>query len=311
MRSRCILVLVFTVAVSGCVSPRVPGLSIESVSTRSLPDPAKVLVLLPPSYEARPGRRYPVLYFLHDGYGNAKTLQSSGVASQIETLMAQGRLPEFLIVAPGAPGSWFSDSYDGVHRYEEFLTGDLIRQIETRYRVLPGKAHRGITGISMGGYGAFKLALKHPDLFGAVSSLSGALIPIQWDDLVRYNWFARWTLKRVFGPTREQNSLASNDVWEILREMNFEKPPFEAHLRAGTEDIYGLDGVAAQFGAFLTEHGVVSTVVLEPGGHEWSYWRRGMIAIARWHGKMFAYDPRVVRLQSSVLGSDGGLPTDN
>jgi len=39
---------------------------------------------------------------------------------------ASGDLPEFLLVAPGAPGSWFSDSHDGIHRYEEFLTGDLI-----------------------------------------------------------------------------------------------------------------------------------------------------------------------------------------
>jgi putative tributyrin esterase len=290
LRHGCRVVLFLALAVSGCVSPRVPGVSIENVSTRSLPDPAKVLVLLPPSYRVRPERRYPVLYFLHDGYGNERTLQSKGVAAAIESLMAQGKLRDFLVVAPGAPGSWFSDSYDGVHRYEEFLAGDLIRQIEARYRVLPGKAHRGITGISMGGYGAFKLALKHPDLFGAVSSLSGALIPIQWDDLARYNWFARWTLKRVFGSNRERNSLASNDVWEILRGLHFEKPPFAAHLRAGTEDVYGLDGVAAQFGAFLTEHGVVATVVLEPGGHDWSYWRRGMVSIADWHARMFAYD---------------------
>jgi putative tributyrin esterase len=283
-------ILFLCCSVPGCVSSSVPGVAFERMATASLPKPATFLVLLPPSYATEPARRYPVLYFLHDGYGNARTLESSGVAREIQARMAEGSLREFLVVAPGAPGSWFSDSYDGVRRYEEFLTGDLIRQIEGRYRVLPGKESRGITGISMGGYGAFKLALKHPDLYGAVSSLSGALIPIEWEDLARYNWFARWTLKRVFGSRREHNSLSSNDIWEILRELHFDEPPFAAHLRAGTEDIYGLDGVAAQFGAFLTEHGVAASVVLEPGGHEWSYWRRGMISIARWHARMFAYD---------------------
>src|SRR5207244_34857 len=196
---RGILVLALVCLAGGCVSSQVPGISVESIATRSLPEPAKVLVLLPPSYAREPARRYPVLYFLHDGWGNERSLDSSGVAAKLRPLMSQGRLPEFLLVAPGAPGSWFSDSHDGIHRYEEFLTGDLIAEVEKRYRVLAGKQARAITGISMGGYGAFKLALKHPDLYGAVSSLSGALIPIAWEDLDRYNAFARWTLKRVFG----------------------------------------------------------------------------------------------------------------
>jgi S-formylglutathione hydrolase FrmB len=247
-------------------------------------------VLLPPSYESEPSRRYPVLYFLHDGYGNARSLESSGVAEKIYAAMAAGGLPEFLIVAPGAPGSWFSDFHDGVHRYEQFLTGDLIAKIEKRYRVIAGKRARGITGISMGGYGAFKLALKHPDLYGAVSSLSGALIPIEWDDLARYSAFARWTLKRAFGSRRDDNALAANDIWVILRGKHFEAPPFAAQLRAGTEDVYELNGVAAQFGTFLAEHGVPASVILEPGGHDWTYWRRALLPLVAWHGRMFAYD---------------------
>lgn len=273
-----------------CATARVPGLALERIETRSLPEPAKVLVLLPPSYGNAPSRRYPVLYFLHDGYGNARTLESQGVAAAIRARMAAGDLPEFLVVAPGAPGSWFSDSLDGVHRYEEFLTGDLISEVEKRYRVLAGKRARGVTGISMGGYGAFKLALKHPDLFGAVSSLSGALIPIDWDALERYNAFARWTLKRVFGSRRDDNALAANDIWVILRGLHFDEPPFAAQLRAGTEDVYGLNGVAAQFGSFLTERGVPASVVLEPGGHDWSYWRRAILTLVQWHGQQFSYD---------------------
>ena len=61
-----------------------PGLSLERVATRSLPEPARVLVLLPPSYGSEPERRYPVLYFLHDGFGSVRTLESSGVAAEPE-----------------------------------------------------------------------------------------------------------------------------------------------------------------------------------------------------------------------------------
>jgi S-formylglutathione hydrolase FrmB len=276
--------------VAGCVSARVPRLFLERIPARSLAEPADVLVLEPPSYSRSPSRRYPVLYFLHDGYGNARTLEAEGVAAELYRRMADERLAEFLVVAPGAPGSWFSDSHDGKRLYERFLAEDLPREIENRYRVRPGKSARAITGISMGGYGAFKLALKRPELYAAVSSLSGALIPFEPEDLARYNWITRWTLKRVFGKDPRDNAFAQNDVWRILKDRQFESPPFAAHLRAGTGDVYGLGRVAAQFGAFLTDHGVPATVVLESGGHDWSYWRRAMVAIAEWHGKNFTYD---------------------
>ena len=290
MKRRVLRAFLLACLAAGCASSRVPGVSIERIPTASLPEPAKILVLLPPSYAKDTARRYPVLYFLHDAWGDARSLDSNGVAAKLEALMSRGDLPEFLLVAPGAPASWFSDSRDGVHRYEEFLTGDLISQIETRYRVRGEQGARGITGISMGGYGAFKIALKHPGLYGSVSSLSGALIPFDWDDLARYNPFARWSLKHVFGSSREENSLAANDVWEILGALHFDRPPFAAHLRAGAQDVYGLNGVAAQFGAFLMQHGVPATVVLESGGHDWAYWRRAMLSIAAWHGRQFSYD---------------------
>jgi len=257
-----------------------------------MPSPVRCLVVLPPSYAASPERRYPVLYFLHDGWGNGRTLEQRGVAKEARRRMADGRLPEFLIVAPDAPGSWFSDSHDGVHRFEQFLVEDLPRWVESHYRGIPAQSARGITGISMGGYGSVKTALRHPDLYGTVSSLAGALIPIGWKDLERYNWITRYTLKRVFGTDAQNNSLDENDPWIVLWKLCFEKPPFVVHMRGGTEDFYGLERVAVQYGMLLNERGVPTTVVLEPGTHDWRYWRTAMIDILAWHAARFEYDPR-------------------
>jgi len=286
-----VLVLVAAAAATARTSVPGPNVRVEKIATAALPKPVEVLVVAPPSYASSPGRRYPVLYFLHDGYGDGRTLARRGIAAQVLARMADGRLPEFLIVAPDAPGSWFSDSHDGKRRYEEFLTGELPRAIQERYRVLPGKRARGITGISMGGYGAVKTALKHPGLYASVSSLSGALIPFGWDELERYSFVARYTLKSVFGKSRQDNTLDANDAWHILWGLCFEAPPFEVELRAGTEDVYGLDGVAAQYGMQLNDSGVPTTVILEPGGHDWSYWKRAMLDILAWHGARFEYDP--------------------
>jgi S-formylglutathione hydrolase FrmB len=265
---------------------------IETFATPELPGPNEVLVVRPPSYDASPGRRYPVLYFLHDGYGDVRSLDRRGVAAAALARMREGTLPEFLIVAPDGPGTWFSDSHDGKTRFEQYLVGGLPRAIEARYRVVPGKAGRGITGISMGGYGAVKTALKHPDFYGAVSALSGAIIPFGWDELPRYSLVARFTLMRVFGRTKEDNTLDANDAWLLLWNRCFDPPPFEVELRAGTEDAYSLDRVAAQYGILLNERGVPTTVLLEPGGHDWSYWKGAMLDILAWHGARFEYDPR-------------------
>ena len=289
------LLVFLTLAIAGCVTVRAPGVLYSNIPSKSLPSPAECLVLEPPSYARSPQRRYPLLVFLHDGYGNVRTLDRRGVAADLAARMADGRLPEFFVVAPGASGSWFSDSRDGKRRWEEFLTGDLLEELGRRYRIVPGRNGRAVTGISMGGFGAVKIGLKHPDVYGAVSALSGALIPIQWEDLARYNWITRLTLKRVFGNRPDANTLAENDVWEILHDRRFERPPFAAHLRAGSEDFYGLDGVAAQFGSYMNEHGIPTEVVLEPGDHDWSYWRRALVAVAEWHAGRFSYDAEGAR----------------
>jgi len=141
----------------------------------------------------------------------------------------------------------------------------------------------------MGAYAAVKTALKHPDLFGSVSSLSGPLVPISWEDLERYGSRMRSDLRRIFGDSPQDNSLAENDVWELAR-GRFEASPFAVRLMAGTEDPYGLAGVAAQFGTFLNDQGISTTVVLSPGEHRWSYWGRALIEVCGWHANRFSYD---------------------
>jgi len=277
-------------ALSCASSPPPEGVRFDRVSTSNLTGPNEVCVVLPPSYDRSPERRYPVLYFLHDGYGDGRTLVRRGVAADALAAMRAGELPEFVIVAPDGPGTWFSDSYDGSEKFEQFLAGDLPREIASHYRILEDASSRGITGISMGGYGAVKTALKHPGEYGSVSSVSGAIIPFEWEELQRYSWIARFTLMRVFGRSAEKNSLIANDAWHILWGLCFDRPPFVAELRAGTSDVYGLDGVAAQYGMLLNERGVPTTVVLEPGGHDWEYWRGAMKAVLEWHGRRFAYD---------------------
>src|ERR1700691_5255406 len=132
--------------------------------------------ILPPSYDADATRRYPVLYFLHGLGENEQILIASGGLSLIEEMWEHKQLGEFLIVTPAAGSSFYIDSRDGRTRYEDFMVQEFLPFIEKHYRVHPGRAFRGVDGISMGGFGALHLGFHHPELFASVSAHSAAII---------------------------------------------------------------------------------------------------------------------------------------
>lgn len=125
-------------------------------------------VALPVGY-ARSQQRYPVLYLLHGWEGDETNWVK---LTHLVELASQYRL---LIVMPRAENSWYVNSATRpADRYEDAMTHDLIAEIDANYRTIATRHERAIAGLSMGGYGAMLYTLKHPELFGAAASLSGA-----------------------------------------------------------------------------------------------------------------------------------------
>ncbi|HEV2112498.1 MAG TPA: alpha/beta hydrolase-fold protein, partial [Terriglobales bacterium] len=133
-------------------------------------------VLLPDSYDKSPGERYPVLYFLHGLGDNEQTLINTGAWDIVESLRREHKISDFLIVSPQGDHTFYINSADGDFRYSDFFLKEFMPFIERKYRVRAGRKYRGITGMSMGGYGALRFAFAYPALFGSVSAQSAALI---------------------------------------------------------------------------------------------------------------------------------------
>jgi enterochelin esterase-like enzyme len=133
------------------------------------------LICVPPSYEKEPARRYPVVYWLHGGFGNAR--QGAWTVEHLDRGIRSGLVPETIIVlAQALPVGWYVNSKDGKRPVEDVVIKDLIPHIDATFRTLARRESRGIEGMSMGGYGALHLGMKHPNLFGAISAVAPAIL---------------------------------------------------------------------------------------------------------------------------------------
>jgi enterochelin esterase-like enzyme len=134
-----------------------------------------VLVFLPPSYTTEKKRRYPVVYALH-GYsiGAEQWSKEIHVPQTIEGAFAQGAR-EMIVVLPDSKtlhnGSMYSSSVT-TGDFERFIAHDVVAYIDAHYRTIPARTSRGLVGHSMGGYGASRIGMKHPDVFGSLYIMS-------------------------------------------------------------------------------------------------------------------------------------------
>jgi len=153
---------------------KVHGTSLEGNLEGDSPD-RDVFVYLPPSYQREPNRRYPVVYTLH-GYGlHAEQWVGFANFASLEKDLAAGTAKEMILVSPDAfslhNGSFYSNSRT-TGDWETFLATELVGYIDSHYRTLANRASRGLVGHSMGGYGTFRLGMKHPEVFSSLYSMS-------------------------------------------------------------------------------------------------------------------------------------------
>jgi S-formylglutathione hydrolase FrmB len=141
----------------------------------------RVVVYLPPSYADEPTRRYPAIYLLHGYQGSCKQWRAGGwdIRKVMDRLIAGAKVREMIVVMPDAKnryGGGFYTNSATMGNWEDFVVADLVSFIDQKYRTLAQPSSRGIAGHSMGGYGALRLAMKHPDTFSAVYGLSAACL---------------------------------------------------------------------------------------------------------------------------------------
>ena len=264
----------------------------RSAPSKILGHPVSYCVFLPPGYDAEKQQKFPVLYFLHGLGENSQTLLDAGGWNLIENLWEEKRIGEFLIVTPSADRTFYINSRDGKVRYEDFFIREFLPFIESHYRIRADRHDRGISGISMGGYGALRFAFRYPQLFGSVSVHSAALVAKLPDMQVsnpQSDVLAR-LMGNAFGSPFDRTFWNRENPFTLVE--NGSRPQgMKIYFDCGTEDRFGFDAGAQAFHDLLLKKKIPHEFHLYPGGHDWTYFAEHFPASLEFESRAFGLNP--------------------
>lgn len=258
-----ILMLLTFVSLTAATPAKVQGDTV-TVATKNLSSPMKVLVVQPSQAFDNPEKRFPVVYMLN-GYSGDYSSWSKTQPALDSLATAYG----MILVCPDGRDSWYWDSpVDPGMQMESFFIEDLIPFIDANYPTIKKKEQRAITGLSMGGHGAMWLAMRHPDIFGNVGSMSGGV------DIRPFP--KSWKMKDRLGEYD-----ANKDVWEshtvavLAENLDKDKVKLNIIFDCGTSDMFAK--VNDQLHQTLMQKGIPHDYISRPGGHSHPYWRNSIL----------------------------------
>ena len=266
------------------------------------------VVYLPADYDAKPDARWPVFYYLHGLTGDETNWVRGAHLDKAADAMGLAAI----VVMPDGDDSFYADSprtidydkciADGTglfvpkmqshrktcvrhHMYETYIVKDLIGDVDARFRTLARRESRAIAGLSMGGFGALELAMRHPELFAAAASHSGVdsmlyIGPHPYEkgkvSLVTdpKTWgagslgeFGAW-VRSIFGD--DLAHWQGYDPASLAQKL--EPGKLALYLDCGTEDDFALNDGAAYLHDLLLDRHIEHEFFLGPGRHDMAFW---------------------------------------
>jgi S-formylglutathione hydrolase FrmB len=231
----------------------------------------KAAVVLPNSY-AKSKLSYPVLYLLHGAYGhfndwltktpNKNLVQQLSDQYNVIIVMPEGETFSFYLDSPVNKGSQF----------ETYITKEVVEKIDLRYRTINDRKGRAITGLSMGGHGALYLSTKHPEVYCAAGSMSGA---VDMGSIITPESKEKITklMEPVFGAEgKSQEVYASYAVLNMVAKMKSNK--LALIIDCGFDDFL-LESNRELHRRLLYDK-VAHDYIERPGAHTWEYWENAL-----------------------------------
>jgi len=202
---------------------------------------------------------FPVFYLLHGlSDDHSAWVRRTSIERYVEGL------PLIVVMPDGGRGFYVDAKKRPNYAWDTYITRDLAGFVDSTFQTIPGRRGRVIAGLSMGGYGALAIALRHPDMFCAAASHSGAV-----GFASRPLWKEKWW-RAEFDPVLGKNPKGGpDDLAKLVTTMDKSRLP-ALHIDCGKKDF--LIGENRAFHRLLNKHKVPHVYREHPGQHNWEYW---------------------------------------
>ena len=230
-------------------------------------------VVLPDSYKKNKSS-YPVLYLLHGGGGHFRDwLTSTPDKMLVKNLADQYNL--IIVMPEGEAFGWYLNSpVNKESQFETYIIDEVIGKVDKTYRTVKDRKGRVVTGLSMGGHGSLYLSTRHPDLFCAAGSMSGAL------DLNWSNWKispdfltrVKQGFQTLIGDTTNMVLYESYSVVSMTDKMKTNN--VKLIIDCGVDDF--LIEANRELHHRLVYNHTPHDYTEHPGGHSWDYWQNSL-----------------------------------
>lgn len=241
----------------------------DSIRSAAIDTTSRFLVVLPDGY-GKSQERYPVLYLLHGLWGDYTNWVKK------TAVVKYAREHRIIIVTPDGGNNWYANSPLLPNmRYEDLIINELIPAVDARYRTIQNRFNRAIAGLSMGGHGAVKLALKYPDKFFFAAGISPSIqFPYALEDsVISKRWSAAVikNLREIYGPAPAP-FWKENDVFSVAEKASAKNAPF-IYLAVGAQDgLVEIPPLTHDLAALLRKKGIPFEMHETEGNHDWKFW---------------------------------------
>lgn len=231
-----------------------------AIETKFLATPENVIVITP---DIASEVACPTVYILN-GYSDNHLQWSTHTRPDIDKLADQYGM---ILVMPDGRDSWYWNSpIEPSLQMESFITEDLVPYIDAHYNTIANPEKRAITGLSMGGHGAFWLAMHHPDIWKNAGSMSGGVDIRPFPN--------NWKIKDLIGAA-DTNPQAWEDYTVINLAPTLKPGEINLTFDCGTEDFFF--DVNNNLHVKLLEAGIPHDYTVRPGGHTHEYWANSIL----------------------------------
>jgi len=260
-------------------TPGMAGTTVEEfkVHSAAMKRDIEVVVVLPPAYAKEAGKRFPVLYTLHGRGAPFRVFKDMTTVHK-----AIARQPMLVVGFNADRASWYFDATKKADsKFDAFLLKELVPHIDKHYRTKAEPSQRGVTGFSMGGFGAFHYAIRANSLFGSASSLSGAFEPLS------VGWLKKDFVALLGTPEENPRGYALLDLKSRLTAQSRKKRGFRVplYIACGTED--GLLPQSRAMRDLAKKLGLKVEYAEAPGAHKFTYWKAAATGAIDFHWRTF------------------------